>query len=237
MAEYITIQEYADSRGISYESVRQTIKRHSDEIEGHISKQNSVKYLDEEAVRMLNEWKKIGQVVVYRQEKADYVKELEAQVQELREELLKRVSLIESLQAKIIELQIEKEAGTKLLLDKQKLEMELKQAKELEKGMMMQIEGEMNARMDAETKAADLENALEYTKKKAESEKLEAQKQAEELKNSIKEIKLETENEKVRAYSEVLEARQEAEEQRSRADQIENSYQKTIFGLYRKKKD
>lgn len=206
--EYITLKEYADSRGVSYESVRQMVARHEAELEGHISKQHNVRYIDNAGAEMLNEWRKIGQVVVYRQEKADYVKELEAQVQELREELLKRVSLIESLQAKIIELQIEKEAGTKLLLDKQRLEMELAQAKELEKGMIMQIKGEADAREEAE-------NNL----KKAEEEK-------QLLNNTLERSKTETQ-----------EAKKEAEEQRNRADQIENSYQKTIFGLYRKKKD
>lgn len=53
----MTIKEYAKERNVSYEAVRQMIKRHSNELNGHIISQGNgrAKELDGEAVAMLDD--------------------------------------------------------------------------------------------------------------------------------------------------------------------------------------
>lgn len=52
--DLITIKDYADRSGISYEAARQLINRHRDELGDHITKRKKTQYLDEEAVELLN---------------------------------------------------------------------------------------------------------------------------------------------------------------------------------------
>lgn len=202
MGENITITEYAESRGISYEAVRQTIKRHSEEMKGHISTQNGIKYLDEEGVRLLNEWKRVSPVVIYNQEKADYFADLEKEVKELKEQLYQKQTLIESLQAKIIEMQIESTASIKLLsaheVETEKLKVQLQSLAESN-----QQEKEQRAEAESKLQKAEEEKTL--------------------LNNTLERVK-----------QEEADALKTAEQESKRADRIEKSYKKTIFGLYKK---
>lgn len=60
----LSFNEYAESRNISYESVRQSVKRHKAELKGHITKQGRKQYLDESAVVILDKYRKKGNVEV-----------------------------------------------------------------------------------------------------------------------------------------------------------------------------
>lgn len=51
---FVSIKEYAESKGISYESVRRQIPKYEKELNGHIVKRNNTRYLDEYAVSFLN---------------------------------------------------------------------------------------------------------------------------------------------------------------------------------------
>lgn len=51
----MTIRDYADSRKVTYEAVRQLVNRLSGELEGHITKKGRTRYLDDEAVQILDE--------------------------------------------------------------------------------------------------------------------------------------------------------------------------------------
>ena len=50
----MTFREYADSRNITYEAVRQLVKKLSSELDGHITKQGRTRVLDTEAVKVLD---------------------------------------------------------------------------------------------------------------------------------------------------------------------------------------
>lgn len=53
----ISIKDYASSRGISYEAVRQSIKRHTSELSDHLHKQGRKTLLDAEAVEILDQYR------------------------------------------------------------------------------------------------------------------------------------------------------------------------------------
>lgn len=51
----ITIKDYASRSGISYEAARQVVNRHREELGCHLVKKKRTQYLDDEAVKMLND--------------------------------------------------------------------------------------------------------------------------------------------------------------------------------------
>lgn len=61
-----SMKEYARRCGVSYEAVRQQVKRYSADLEGHIHKQGRTQYLDDWAVDFLNA-KRMGNPVVVAQ--------------------------------------------------------------------------------------------------------------------------------------------------------------------------
>lgn len=60
----MTLQEYATTRNISYEAVRQAVKKSSPDIDSHITKQGRTRILDDEAVRILDKRRKDNKVSV-----------------------------------------------------------------------------------------------------------------------------------------------------------------------------
>jgi len=60
----MTLQEYADTRQITYEAVRQAVKKASPEIDGHITKVGRTRVLDNEAVKLLDDRRKGSRVTV-----------------------------------------------------------------------------------------------------------------------------------------------------------------------------
>lgn len=63
----MTLQEYASSRGITYEATRQAVKRAEPDILPHITKQGRTRILDLEAVTMLDKLRTGKRVKVIRQ--------------------------------------------------------------------------------------------------------------------------------------------------------------------------
>ncbi len=60
----MTIKEYADTRQVSYEAVRQLVKKLDTELSAHITKDKRTRVLDNEAVRILDERRKGSKVSV-----------------------------------------------------------------------------------------------------------------------------------------------------------------------------
>ena len=83
----ISIKDYAKKNGVTYEAVRQSIKRYSEELEPHIHKQGRVQYLDDVAVTILNEHRSQSPIVVYDKGYTDRIKELEAECKQYLMEL------------------------------------------------------------------------------------------------------------------------------------------------------
>ena len=72
----ITIKDYAKQKGVSYEAIRNQIKRYEDDLEGHLVKQNRFLMLDDEAVQFLDSKRSENPVIVYEQNKDEELEQL-----------------------------------------------------------------------------------------------------------------------------------------------------------------
>ena len=87
----MTIREYADSRNITYEAVRQLVKKLSSELDGHITKQGRTRVLDTEAVKVLDDRRTGTRVSVIRPkatEDTEIIDQLKNEIILLQRELL-----------------------------------------------------------------------------------------------------------------------------------------------------
>lgn len=80
----MTLQEYARTRNITYEAVRQAVKKASPEIDGHITKDGRTRVLDNEAVKILDERRKGSRVAVIKAKAT----ESEQTVDQLKNEII-----------------------------------------------------------------------------------------------------------------------------------------------------
>ena len=54
-ADMVTLKQFADDQGISYEAVRRQVVRYADDLRGHVVRKQHTQYLDDEAVAFLKE--------------------------------------------------------------------------------------------------------------------------------------------------------------------------------------
>lgn len=107
----ISIKDYAKEHKISYEAVRKQIKRYQKELEGHISKINRTKFLDDFAVEFLNDKRKNNPIVIIEANKDEEIQRLKDEnkalllkVADLQEQLLKEKDNVKLLQEEKIQL-------------------------------------------------------------------------------------------------------------------------------------
>ena len=125
----ISIKDYAQSKGVTYEAVRKQIGRYSAELEGHISKTGKTQMLDEYAVEFLDSKRNNNAVAVFNVQRNAEIDDLKAQVAEMEAQ-------IEAAKAKVLEQaeELKKSAEKQLLLEADKSsirEEELKKREEL----------------------------------------------------------------------------------------------------------
>lgn len=82
----ITIKDYARETGVSYEAVRQRIKRYEDELGGHIHRQGRTQFLDDVAVAFLNEHRMQNPVILYDRGAGEDFRALQDELENSREE-------------------------------------------------------------------------------------------------------------------------------------------------------
>ena len=82
----LSIKDYARDNGVTYEAVRQQVKRYQKELEGHIHQEGRTQYLDDVAVAILNEHRSRNPIVLYNAEASDRANELERQLREQQQE-------------------------------------------------------------------------------------------------------------------------------------------------------
>ena len=90
----ISFKEYATDHRISYEAVRKQVSRYEKELAGHIEKRNRKQYLDDYAVKFLDERRNSNVVAVL----SDDIKNEAARNEELQEEnkqLLYKIAQLE----------------------------------------------------------------------------------------------------------------------------------------------
>lgn len=156
----ITLKQYAEARGVSYEAVRASIKRHSSELEAHIKKQGRITVITDQGAEILDAYRAPRAVKILD------AKQENAYIEELKDSII-------SLQERIIELEQEKNKGieaqvrAKMLEDTSKsqqskieaLEAEIKQHKEQ---AIIEAEKIRKAEEKSEKLARDLEEIRKH---------------------------------------------------------------------------
>lgn len=151
----ISLQDYAEQKGISYEAVRSQIARYSDDktLMDHIHKIGRTRFLDEDAVEFLDKRRNSSPVVVVSGEKNHKIEELELKIKELTEDRDRQRDEKEAYLKKIVELQ-EKGIDTSKYIaieDHHKTELELeKKLQEIE-----ELKTEQNELQEEKREAED----------------------------------------------------------------------------------
>lgn len=107
----ISMKDYAEQKGISYEAVRRSVNRYKEELEGHIVVQNRTKFLDDEAVAFLDSKRQQSPIVIINQDKNEELERLRNEkeallikIAELQDALLQEKDKVAVLQKKNIAL-------------------------------------------------------------------------------------------------------------------------------------
>lgn len=75
----MTLRQYAENRGVSYEAVRQLVNRHAETLEGHIHKQGRTRLLDDTAVQIMDDLRQNQRIIVQRVDPHEEVEALKAE--------------------------------------------------------------------------------------------------------------------------------------------------------------
>lgn len=86
--ELITLRQYAEDQGISYEAVRKKVVKYTEELSGHIVKKGRVQYLDPKAVEFLKNKRRENPVVLVKENQNEEIEALRNQVDSLKTQLL-----------------------------------------------------------------------------------------------------------------------------------------------------
>lgn len=158
--ELVTIKQFADSQGISYEAVRKQLNRYSDELSGHIVKQGRKSFLDKWAVEFLETKRKERPVVVATIERSEENEFLREQVEKLKAQLMTAQNELLKEKDRIIALQEEAKKTleatvryTALLEESEAKDEKLKEAERREADLTKTIEELSRERDEAQSEA------------------------------------------------------------------------------------
>lgn len=135
----ITVKEYADSRNKSVQAVYKQLRREKNKrrLEGHLIKRNRMTYLDEEAIKILDEGQNVSIILADQENKnesKDELSEYKNRVANLIESNNQLRDQQDLLKNKIInlqdELKVKTEQMTSLLLENKEKTLLLEQKKE-----------------------------------------------------------------------------------------------------------
>ena len=86
--ELVTLKQFADDQGITYEAVRRQVIRHADKLQGHIVKKNRTQYLDDEAVKILKDRRRESPIVLQTIDQSEEIDRLTDQIESLKAQLM-----------------------------------------------------------------------------------------------------------------------------------------------------
>lgn len=120
----ISIKDYAQSCGVSYEAIRKKLTQYREELDGHIMKQGRTQYLDDYAVEFLDKHRDPQRVVQHIQAD-EYTKMLEFENKELLRKIAEQADMISALSREKADnaVLIASAEANKLLLDTTKSEL------------------------------------------------------------------------------------------------------------------
>ena len=169
----ITVKEYADRRNKSVQAVYKQLRREKNKhrLEGHLIKQNRMTYLDEEAIKILDEGQNVSIILVDQEtknEEKDELSEYKDRVANLIETNNQLRDQQDLLKNKIInlqdELKVKTEQMTSLLLENKEKTLLLEQKKDQTEEIY-----QLKEKLDQEKK--DHLNEIEKLKNELEKEK------------------------------------------------------------------
>ena len=164
--ELQTIRQYAKEHHVSYEAVRQTIKAHEKELEGHIVTQNGTRYLDEEAVDFLTQRRRKNVVVVRTEDREAEIQALKTELEKAKEQLAAAQTELLRAQQRIIDIQAEQ---TPLIEARARYELQTEQLEET-RTMLKETRQELADLREADTKIiSDLMHARDEAQTEANS--------------------------------------------------------------------
>ena len=201
----ITIKEYAASHGISYEAVRKQIALYEAELGEHIVVQRRQKFLDEEAVRFLDEHRAQSAVSVMVEGRAAQVAALEEENRQLMKEVARLQAEGNSFRDQIIDLLKEKQV---YLEDKSRVSLMLEQHEQHEKDLEKALEDLSESRKKTERAQAEKE-VMSHRMKEQEAEK-----------NVLQNQLARAESAAGQAAQEVEEMKKQLQEAQDRADRL-----------------
>lgn len=206
----ITIRDYARQHGVSYEAVRKQVVQYRKELNDHIIMQGRKQYLDDEAVRILDEHRKKSAVSVVVEDRSIRMQELEEENRRLMTEIARLQTEGNVFRDQIIQLLTEKQS---YLEDKGRISLMLEQHEQQEKELKTALKElsenkERTAQMQAENDSlnnkleeqaaekASLQDRLEKAKSAADQ----AEHEAEDLKRQLLEAQARAERLKNRGF-------------------------------------
>lgn len=93
----ISIKDYADKKGVTYEAVRRQVKRYREELDGHIVTKNRTRFLDSEAETFLDERRAANPLILYEEAKDKQIENLKREndnlkilVMQLQDDMIKQ---------------------------------------------------------------------------------------------------------------------------------------------------
>ena len=105
--ELMTLKQYAESKGISYEAVRKQVNRYQEELKGHIVVKNRTQYIDQWAVDFLSERRRESPIVLVTEDQKEQISQMKEQIETLKAQLLAAQNELLSAKDQIINLQVE----------------------------------------------------------------------------------------------------------------------------------
>lgn len=128
----ITVKEYADKNGVTAQSVYKRInsKKLRDRLKGHIVIEYGVKCLDDVAIEILNETKKVSTntlSVVKNKENKEELEKLKEENERLKDELIHKQNKYENVLEQLLIAQKQIAEKDKQLLEYQNTEKEMKE--------------------------------------------------------------------------------------------------------------
>lgn len=167
--ELVTIREFADLQGITYEAVRKQVVRFSEELSGHVVRKNRTQYLDEVAVKFLQERRRESPIILQNMDQGEEISRLMDQVESLRAQLVSAQNKLLESQERIISLQDEAQKAledkaryTALLEDNETKEKKLQETED----QLRRVEAEKD---EAVRRAQDLQTERDEAVKESKS--------------------------------------------------------------------
>lgn len=128
----ISIKDYAKLKGVSTQAVYKQLQTHDPELKGHIVKQGRTRYLTDEAVKILDQYREASPQIIERSNDRELIEQLEMENKNLLIKIAAQADKIAELSAwKADQALLIAEAGQKQLL----LEERIRQVNELEEAV------------------------------------------------------------------------------------------------------